>query len=161
LTVLGSQDRDRAYVRRMRQHIATMGWQEQVQFHGLRSQTEVAICLADSDVLAVPSYPESYSIAYLEALSQGLPVVTHAESDSADLIEHGVSGFHMQPDDLASAAQHLEALATDRAWLARMSLAARSRFAGLPTWEQSLSCAAQFLEDVAAQRSPAAWFERS
>jgi glycosyltransferase involved in cell wall biosynthesis len=123
LTVLGSQDRDRAYVRRMRQHIATMGWQEQVQFHGLRSQTEVAICLADSDVLAVPSYPESYSIAYLEALSQGLPVVTHADSDSADLIEHGVSGFHMQPDDLASAAQHLEALATDRAWLARMSLA--------------------------------------
>ena len=156
LTVLGSQDRDRAYVRRMWQHIATMGWEEQVQLRGLRSQTEVAICLADSDVLAVPSYPESYSIAYLEALSHGLPVMTHAESDSADLVEHGVSGFHMQPYDLVSAAQHLEALAADRAWLARMSLAAQSRFAGLPTWEQSLSCAAQFLEDVVAQRSPAA-----
>jgi hypothetical protein len=42
-----------------------------------------------------------------------------------------------------------------------MSLAARSRFAELPTWEQSLSCAAQFLEDVAGQRSPAARFGRS
>jgi sucrose synthase len=104
----------------------------------------------------VPSYPESYSIAYLEALSHGLPVMTHAESDSADLVEHGVSGFHMQPYDLVSAAHHLEALASDRAWLARMSLAAQSRFAGLPTWEQSLSCAAQFLEDVVAQQSPAA-----
>ena len=124
------------------------------QLRGLRSQTEVAICLADSDVLAVPSYPESYSIAYLEALSHGLPVMTHAESDSADLVEHMVSGFHMQPYDLVSAAQHLEALAADRAWLARMSLAARSRFAGLPTWEQSLSCAAQFLEDMVAQRHP-------
>jgi hypothetical protein len=90
-----------------------------------------------------------------------LLVMTHAESDSADLVEHRVSGFHMQPYDLVSAAQHLEALATDRAWLARMSLAARSRFGGLPTWEKSLSCAAQFLEGVAAQRSPAAWFERS
>jgi glycosyltransferase involved in cell wall biosynthesis len=156
LTVLGSHDRDRAYVRRIWQHIATMGWEEQVQLRGLRSQTEVAICLADSDVLAVPSYPESYSIAYLEALSYGLPVMTHAESDSADLVEHGVSGFHMQPYDLVSAAKHLQALAADRAWLARMSLAAQSRFAKLPTWEQSLSCAAQFLEDVVAQRSPAA-----
>lgn len=154
LTVLGSQDRDRAYVRRMWQHIATMGWEEQVQLRGLRSQTEVAICLAHSDVLAVPSYPESYSIAYLEALSHGLPVMTHAESDSADLVEHRVSGFHMQPYDLVSAAQHLEALAADRAWLARMSLAARSRFAVLPTWEQSLSSAAQFLEDMVAQRHP-------
>ena len=79
------------------------------QLRGLRSQTEVAICLADSDVLAVPSYPESYSIAYLEALSHGLPVMTHAESDSADLVEHRVSGFHMQPYDLISAAQYLEA----------------------------------------------------
>ena len=35
-----------------------------------------------------------------------------------------------------------------------MSLAARSRFAVLPTWEQSLSCAAQFLEDMVAQRHP-------
>jgi glycosyltransferase involved in cell wall biosynthesis len=83
-----------------------------------------------------------------------LLVMTHAESDSADLVEHRVSGFHMQPYDLVSAAQHLEALATDRAWLARMSLAARSRLVVLPTWEQSLSRAAQFLEDMVAHRHP-------
>jgi glycosyltransferase involved in cell wall biosynthesis len=146
--VLGSQDCDRAYVRRMWHYIATMGGEQQVQLRGLRSRTEVAICLAASDVLAVPSYPESYSIAYLEALAHGLPVMAHAESESADLVEHQVSGFHMQPHDLVSAAQHLEALAADRAWLARMSLAARSRFAVLPTWEKSLFCATQFLEDM-------------
>ena len=46
LTVLGSQDRDRAYVRRIWQHIATMGWEEQVQLRGLRSQTEVRCYLS-------------------------------------------------------------------------------------------------------------------
>jgi glycosyltransferase involved in cell wall biosynthesis len=122
---------------------------------GLLSQSEVGSYLADSDVFAMPSCPEGYSIAYQEALGHGLPVLAHAESDGTDLIEHGVSGFHLHPRDLTGGAQYLQTLATDRSKLARMSLAARARSESLPTWEQSLTGAAEFLEDLGARRIPA------
>jgi glycosyltransferase involved in cell wall biosynthesis len=85
-------------------------------------------------------------------MSHGLPIIANAQSDSADLIEHGVSGFCLQPDDSPGLAKHLCTLARDRHGLAQMSLAARERFAALPTWEQSMQRAVRFLEDIVAHR---------
>jgi glycosyltransferase involved in cell wall biosynthesis len=149
LTVIGSLDRDVAYVRRVRRAIGKAGWGANVALLGMLSQAEVSAQLAQSDVFAVPSNPESYSIAYLEAMSHGLPVVAHAQSDSADLVEHGVSGFCMQPDDISGFARHLCTLTQNRQGLAHMSLAARKRFASLPTWDHSMHRAVRFLEDMA------------
>jgi glycosyltransferase involved in cell wall biosynthesis len=152
LTVIGGLDRDPAYVRRIRQQITAAGWEANVTLRGMLSNAEVGSHLAQSDVFAVPSNPESYSIAYLEAMSHGLPIIANAQSDSADLIEHGVSGFCLQPDDSPGLAKHLRTLARDRHGLAQMSLAARERFAALPTWEQSMQRAVRFLEDIVAHR---------
>jgi glycosyltransferase involved in cell wall biosynthesis len=150
LTVIGSLDRDPDYVRRIRQQIRAAGWEDNVTLRGMLSNAEVGSHLAQSDVFAVPSNPESYSIAYLEAMNHGLPIIANAQSDSADLIEHGVSGFCLQPDDIHGFAQHLRTLARDRQGLAQMSLAARKRFVSLPTWEQSMQRAVRFLEDIVA-----------
>jgi glycosyltransferase involved in cell wall biosynthesis len=152
LTVIGSLDRDPAYVHRIRQQITTAGWEDNVTLRGMLSNAEVVSHLAQSDVFAVPSNPESYSIAYLEAMSHGLPIMANAQSDSADLVEHGVSGFCLQPDDSHGFAKHLRTLARDRHGLAQMSLAARERFTALPTWEQSMQRAVRFLEDIVAHR---------
>ena len=150
LTVIGSLDRAPDYVRRVRQQISASGWEDHVTLRGMLSNAAVSSHLAQSDVFAVPSHPESYSIAYLEAMSHGLPIIANAQSDSADLIEHGVSGFCLQPDDIDGFAQHLRTLARDRHELAQMSLAARERFVALPTWEQSMQRAVRFLEDIVA-----------
>jgi glycosyltransferase involved in cell wall biosynthesis len=152
LTVIGGLDRDPAYVRRIRQQITAAGWEAKVTLRGMLSNAEVGSHLAQSDVFAVPSNPESYSIAYLEAMSHGLPIIANAQSDSADLIGHGVSGFCLQPDDSPGLAKHLCTLARDRHGLAQMSLAARERFVALPTWEQSMQRAVRFLEDIVAHR---------
>ena len=152
LTVIGSVDRDPAYVHRVRQQITAAGWEANVTLRGMLSNAEVSSHLAQSDVFTVPSNPESYSIAYLEAMSHGLPIIANAQSDSADLIEHGVSGFCLQPDDSHGFAKHLRTLARDRHGLAQMSLAARERFMALPTWEQSMQRAVRFLEDIVAHR---------
>jgi glycosyltransferase involved in cell wall biosynthesis len=150
LTVIGALDRDAAYVRRVRQHITDAGWAANVTVSGVLSNAEVGSHLTHSDVFAVPSNPESYSIAYLEAMRHGLPIMAHAQSDSADLVEHGISGWCIQPDDIGGFARHLRTLAHDRHRLAQMSLAARRRFASLPTWTQSMDRAVRFLEDVVA-----------
>jgi glycosyltransferase involved in cell wall biosynthesis len=76
--------------------------------------------------------------------------MAHAQSDSADLVEHGISGWCIQPDDIGGFARHLRTLAHDRHRLAQMSLAARRRFASLPTWTQSMDRAVRCLEDVVA-----------
>ena len=153
LSVIGSPDRDAPYARRMRQQIADAGWNEQVTVHGMLSHAEVSRHLSQSDLFAVPSNPESYSIAYLEAMHHGLPVIANAQSDSADLVAHGVSGFCIQADDSKAFAGYLRTLAQDRHALAHMSLAAQQRVASLPTWAQSMTRAVRFLEDVAARQS--------
>ena len=152
LSVIGSTDRDAAYARRIRQQIADAGWEGQVTLHGMLSNAEVGQHLSQSDVFTVPSNPESYSIAYLEAMHHGLPVIANAQSDSADLVEHGVSGFCVEPGDSPGFAERLRALAQDRQALAHMSLAAQKRFASLPTWAQSMARAVRFLEDIAGNR---------
>lgn len=150
LTVIGMLDRDVGYVRRVRQHITDAGWEANVAMLGVLSNAEVGSHLSHSDVFAVPSNPESYSIAYLEAMNHGLPILANALSDSADLVEHGISGWCIPPDDIAGFARHLHTLAHDRHRLAQMSLAARKRFASLPTWAQSMDRAVGFLEDIVA-----------
>ncbi|WP_179136805.1 glycosyltransferase family 4 protein [Candidatus Entotheonella palauensis] len=150
LTVIGSPDRDVPYVRRIRQQIADAGWQENISMLGMLSNAEVGSYLAHSDVFAVPSNPESYSIAYLEAMNHGLPIIAHGQSDSADLVEHGISGFCIQPGDSHGFAEHLRTLAQNRHGLAQMSLAAQKRFMSLPSWAQSMNRAVRFLEEVVA-----------
>ncbi len=150
LTVIGTLDRDVAYVRRVRRHVIDAGWEANVALLGTLSNAEVGSHLRQSDVFAVPSSPESYSIAYLEAMNHGLPIIANAQSDSADLVEHGMSGFCIQPDDIGSFAKHLRTLTQDRHELAQMSLAARKRFTSLPTWAQSMDRAVRFLEDIFA-----------
>ena len=150
LTVIGSLERDTAYVRQMRRAIKEVGAEKNVDLLGVLSHADVAAHLAQSDVFAVPSNPESYSIAYLEAMRHGLPIMAHAQSDSADLVEHGVSGFCIEPNDVVGLAKHLRSLAQNRQGLAHMSLAALKRAASLPTWEQSMQGAVQFLEHMAA-----------
>ncbi|ETW95431.1 MAG: hypothetical protein ETSY1_30685 [Candidatus Entotheonella factor] len=150
LTVIGSPDRDVPYVRSVRQQITEAGWQANVSMLGMISNADVSSHLTHSDVFAVPSNPESYSIAYLEAMNHGLPIIANAQSDSADLVEHGISGFCIQPGDSQGFAECLRSLMQNRHDLAQMSLAAQKRFMSLPTWAQSMDRAVRFLEDVVA-----------
>jgi glycosyltransferase involved in cell wall biosynthesis len=152
LAVVGSLEVDPAYARRLRRRIARAGLDGRVTLLGERSRAEVEARLARSHVLALPSAPESFPIAYLEAMRHGLPVIANAASDAAANVRHGETGFLVAPGDAAALASHLRLLRDDREQLARMGLAARRQYEAHPTWEESMELVHEFLLRLVTSR---------
>ncbi|MBK8475426.1 MAG: glycosyltransferase family 4 protein [Opitutaceae bacterium] len=104
-----------------------------------------------SDVLVFPSLFEGFGLVILEAMAQGLPVITTPHTAGPDLITDGVDGFIVPIRDASAIAARLDRLYRDRDLLGAMGEAARARAAQF-TWtnyEQQLA------ERVRARLAPA------
>jgi glycosyltransferase involved in cell wall biosynthesis len=78
------------------------------------------------DAYVLPSIREGLPIALLEAMASGLPCVASRLPGSTDvLIEHGVNGLLVTPDDLAGLADAIESLVRNHDEAARLGAAAR------------------------------------
>jgi glycosyltransferase involved in cell wall biosynthesis len=72
------------------------------------------------DLFALPTRADCYSIASLEAMAVGLPVITCDVGGIADIVEEGKSGYLLKPDDYGSLRDRLEALLDSPDLRARM-----------------------------------------
>src|SRR5690606_28601527 len=99
------------------------------RFAGPAFGEEKARLLSQSDVLLLPSYGEGLPYALLEAMAAGVVPVGTRVGAIGDVVETGVHGLFVPVRDAAAIARALESLDQDRAWLARMSAAARKRIA--------------------------------
>jgi glycosyltransferase involved in cell wall biosynthesis len=76
------------------------------------------------DVLVFPSLCEGFGLVILEAMSQGVPVITTPHTGGPDVIEDGTDGFIVPIRDPDAIADRLTLLADDRDRLAAMGEAA-------------------------------------
>lgn len=74
-----------------RSRAAQLGIEGRVRFLGFLADTQA--CLAGADVFALPSFYDACSLAVLEALAAGLPVVTTRADGAAELVSEGRDGF--------------------------------------------------------------------
>jgi len=102
---------------------AQLGIGERVRFLGRRD--DVPQLLAACDVFALPSLYEGSSLAVLEAMAAGAPVVSSAIGGTDELIEDGSSGLLVPPGDAEALAAALRRLLGDPEL--RVSLADRAR----------------------------------
>ena len=102
---------------------AQLGVGDRVRFLGRRE--DVPQLLAACDVFALPSLYEGSSLAVLEAMAAGIPVVSSAIGGTEELIEDGRSGFLVPPGDASALAAALRRLLGDKEL--RRDLAARAR----------------------------------
>ena len=93
-----------------------------VRFLGQR--TDVAALLTGFDVFAVSSSTEGMSIALLEAMAAGCPIVATAVGGNVELIEHEVTGLLVPPNDETALRAAIERLLDDRALATRLGRAA-------------------------------------
>jgi glycosyltransferase involved in cell wall biosynthesis len=77
---------------------AEFGLQKQVLFLGYRS--DVAEVISIADVFAFPSYREGLSVALMESMSIGLPIICSNIRGNKDLIKENMGGFLVHPDNL-------------------------------------------------------------
>ena len=148
LKVLGSLKMDASYVAAIRRQIAEAGLTAHVSLPGTVPNGEMPAHLAGSDLLVVPSYYEAFAIAYLEAMSFGLPVIASTAGGARELITHGQEGFLLSPGDADTLAHYLQQVIQDRERLLQMSLAARRRVDAHPTWAQSFGRVREFLQSM-------------
>jgi glycosyltransferase involved in cell wall biosynthesis len=94
-------------------------------------------------------------MAYLEGMGCGLRR-SPTEGGASEFIRHTWNGLCIDPDDPPALAVHLAALHSDRARLARMSLAALDTYLAHPTWEDTGSLIRGFLSDLTSGVLPPA-----
>jgi glycosyltransferase involved in cell wall biosynthesis len=123
-----------------------------VTLTGSLADSDLADCLRQSHVLAVPSDYEGYGIVYLEGMGFGLPGIATIAGAAHEIITHEENGFLLKPGDAAATASHIYVLIKDRARLARMSLAARERYLSQPTWNESMAQIRNFLISLIAEQ---------
>jgi glycosyltransferase involved in cell wall biosynthesis len=100
---------------------------------GIQAGTPELLALyANADVFVLPTRGDCFSIASIEAMAMGLPVVVSAVGGISEIVEEGKSGHLIAPDDgagLLAALEPLLADATKRAAFGRRGRAlAETRF---------------------------------
>ena len=88
---------------------------------------EIPNLFARLDILAAPSYMESFSFTLLEAMSMGLPIVTTHVGGNADMIVDGESGFLLEPGNIDAMVDTLSTLCRDDELRIALGYHARSR----------------------------------
>ncbi|MEP6937448.1 MAG: glycosyltransferase family 4 protein, partial [Chthoniobacterales bacterium] len=79
------------------------------------------------DVLVLPSLFEGFGLVILEAMSQGLLVITTPNTGGPDVIEEGLDGFIVPLRSAEAIAARLEALSTNADLTRAMRVAAREK----------------------------------
>lgn len=78
-----------------------------------RTHEQMADIYQQSDILFFPTRREGLSLAVLEAMACGLPIVATRCSSIPELVEHGKGGFLFDVDDRDQMLKYLLQLATD------------------------------------------------
>ena len=89
-----------------------LGVADRVRFTGRVTDEELRRELTQASVFAMPSRAELQSIATMEALASGLPVVAADAMALPHLVRPGVNGYLYQPGDIDEFAGHLRAVLT-------------------------------------------------
>ena len=141
----GSSD-ERAFHGRLVQSIEEAGLSDRVIFTG--HSTDVAAELRKMDVFVLPSRSEGYSLALLEALQAGLPVVATRVGIAPDVVIEGRNGLLIERDDEAGLAAALRTVGADAALRDRLAAGARSGVPGIPSAEEHASALFDLYEEL-------------
>ncbi|MBO9575439.1 MAG: glycosyltransferase family 1 protein [Sphingobium sp.] len=104
-------------------------------FTGFQAGDDLGRAVAGMDVFFMPSVTESFGNVTCEAMAAGVPVVAARATGNVDLVEDGVTGFIVEPKDIAGYAEAIERLIMDPALRTAAGKAGHARVQGYD-WEQ-------------------------
>jgi len=91
--------------------------------------------MRNHDVLVLPSLFEGFVLVILEAMSQGLPVITTDNSGGSEVVNNGESGFIIPMCSVEPIVEKISLLSQNRDILIYMGMQAQKR-ASLSGWEK-------------------------
>ncbi|MCJ7600387.1 MAG: sucrose synthase [Desulfobulbaceae bacterium] len=98
-----SDSEEREQIRLMHELMDRHGLDEQVRWLGLRLEKKLAgelyRCIADRrGAFVQPAFFEAFGLTVIEAMSSGLPTFATRYGGPLEIIEDGISGFHIDPN---------------------------------------------------------------
>jgi len=124
----------------------TLQLETRVTFLGLRA--DVPEILRSCDVYVLSSTTEGFSIACIEAMAAGVPVVSTRSGGPQEILEHERTGLLVPVSDAEALAGAIERVTADPALRAGLTRAARARVAECYTLDAMLSGYARLLREV-------------
>ncbi|KAA2254422.1 glycosyltransferase family 4 protein [Solihabitans fulvus] len=102
-----------------------LGIADRVAFHGFVAEEDLLAAYARCDVFCMPGIAELQSLATMEAMAAGKPVVAADAMALPHLVRPGRNGWLYQPGDVQALADRLAQVLGDQATLDRMSAGSR------------------------------------
>jgi glycosyltransferase involved in cell wall biosynthesis len=157
-TVVGSLDRDRAFVEELRRHAADFGLADRVTLCGPRVGAALEQEYRKADLLVHPSRFESYGMVLTEALAVGVPVVATDVGGVAEALgqtSDGLPGLLVPPEDAGALGEALGAWLRDPRLRARLRRSARERRTSSEGWDATARRVAEVLDAAGGEPGPA------
>jgi len=104
-----------------------LGIADRVHFASYVPREQMPARYAAAHVFVLPSYNEGMSVATLEAMAAGLPVVVTRTGGTIELVEEEVNGLTFDWADVDRLVSHVRRLGADRALARRMGQRSRER----------------------------------
>lgn len=138
---------------RLQAMIESLNLHEQVCLLGSVAEERVIEELAAADAFVLVSHTEPLGVAYMEAMALGLPTIGTTDGGAGEIIDDGVSGLLVTPQDTDAIASAIVRLMGDSQLRARMSLAGRHRI--VHQFDSRLGAAVLF-ERISGELAPLA-----
>lgn len=106
----------------------SLGLGERVHFNGWASQEALAVLLAETDALVLPSHDEGLPLAILEALAHGVAVVCTPVGEIPHVLTDGVDACFVDPGDPQGISAGLSRVLTDPAFRERLERNGRALY---------------------------------
>jgi glycosyltransferase involved in cell wall biosynthesis len=139
---------EQTYLAELKARAATLGVADRVRFLGQRD--DVPRLLASADVHCQPNIgPEPFGIAFIEALSARLPVVSTRMGGAAEIITEEC-GVLVEPGDTTALAEALRRLISDPSERARLGQAGPASAVSLSDTKHALRRISELMTGLAA-----------
>lgn len=106
--------------------VAAAGLKERLEFAGFLRHEEVLALYRRAHLCVLSSRSEGLPIVLMEALAASVPCIATSVGGVPEIVEHGVNGLLVPPDNPAELSEAIETLLLDPPLRARMARAARN-----------------------------------
>ncbi len=129
------------------------GLQDLVTFLGKRSQDSLPYYYSAAEAVIMPSHYESFGMVALESMACGTPVIASMVGGLIQLVEDGVTGYHVPVDDPVALSQRILGLLSDKGLRYRMGHDAFA-FAKKYGWENIVDRVLHLYRDLIGDDEP-------
>jgi glycosyltransferase involved in cell wall biosynthesis len=124
-----------------------------VRFLGFRE--DVGDLLAASDLIVLPSLREGLSIALLEAMAAGKPIIATSIGSQREVASHADMARLVRPSNALALSEAILRLAGDQALMTRLGTSARAVYEDRYTEDRMLRSYRQLYLDLLSAKCPA------